>query len=120
MFEKLKSFLLDDTLFFSLLIILIALISFQLGRQAEMAEQGAKSIGAVEFMPVDESATEPNDTPNSISVVASRAGAKYHLLDCPGASQMNEENKIFFDSIDLARAAGYEPAGNCPGLTESE
>ena len=30
--------------------------------------------------------------------------------------QIKEENKLLFDTIELARAAGYTPAANCPGL----
>ncbi len=48
--------------------------------------------------------------------VASRNGSSYHLPDCPGAKQIKEENKIWFPSAEAARAAGYKPAGNCPGL----
>ncbi len=50
------------------------------------------------------------------SVVASKSGTKYHLPDCPGAKQIKESNKISFASVSAARAAGYTPAANCPGL----
>lgn len=48
--------------------------------------------------------------------VASKSGAKYHYPWCSGAQSIKEENKIWFSSIEEARAAGYEPAGNCKGL----
>ncbi|MBI2582871.1 hypothetical protein HYV98_01275 [Candidatus Azambacteria bacterium] len=48
--------------------------------------------------------------------VASRNGKAYHLLTCPGAKQIKEENKLFFETREAAEAAGYQPAGNCPGL----
>ena len=50
------------------------------------------------------------------SVVASKTGAKYHFPWCAGARSIKEENKIWFDSVEQARAAGFTPAGNCKGL----
>ncbi|MBI4132676.1 MAG: hypothetical protein HY473_01065 [Candidatus Sungbacteria bacterium] len=48
--------------------------------------------------------------------VASRNGSAYHLPTCPGAKQIKEENKVWFQTEEEARRAGYKPAGNCPGL----
>lgn len=47
------------------------------------------------------------------SIVASKKGTKYHLLSCPGASQIKEENKIYFNSVEDAEKAGYTRASNC-------
>ncbi|OHA57405.1 MAG: hypothetical protein A2114_00680 [Candidatus Vogelbacteria bacterium GWA1_51_14] len=49
-------------------------------------------------------------------IVASKQGSKYHLSSCPGAKQIKAENRVVFPSAAAARAAGYEPAANCPGL----
>lgn len=49
-------------------------------------------------------------------VVASKNGTKYHLPECSGAKQISDKNKITFNSIEEARAAGYSPASNCKGL----
>lgn len=49
-------------------------------------------------------------------LVASKSGTKYHLPNCPGAKQIKESNKIFFNSVEEATRAGYTPAANCPGL----
>lgn len=46
-------------------------------------------------------------------VVASKSGSKYHFLNCPGAKQIKEENKIYFESPKAAEAAGYSLAQNC-------
>lgn len=48
--------------------------------------------------------------------VGSRSGTKYHLPSCPGAGRIKEENKVWFQSAEEARANGYTPAANCPGL----
>ncbi|MCA9367941.1 deoxyribonuclease I, partial [Candidatus Kaiserbacteria bacterium] len=55
-------------------------------------------------------------TAGETTVIASKNGTKYHLPSCPGASQIKEANRLEFASIAQARAAGYEPAKNCPGL----
>lgn len=49
-------------------------------------------------------------------VVASKKGTKYHYPWCGSAKTIAEENKIYFKSIEEARAAGYTPAANCKGL----
>jgi hypothetical protein len=58
---------------------------------------------------------DTNDT-NTGLLVASISGSKYHFPWCAGAKQIKEANKIWFDSVEDARKAGYEPAGNCKGL----
>jgi hypothetical protein len=50
------------------------------------------------------------------AVVGSKNGTKYHYPWCAGAQTIKEENKIFFASIEEARAKGYTPAANCKGL----
>ncbi len=50
--------------------------------------------------------------------VASKKGTKYHRTDCPGAQTMKDENKLYFQTEEEARAAGFVPAGNCPGLSQ--
>jgi hypothetical protein len=49
-------------------------------------------------------------------LVASKNGSKYHYPWCSGGKSISEKNKIWFDSTDEARKAGYTPAGNCKGL----
>lgn len=52
----------------------------------------------------------------SAKIVGNKNSKIFHREDCPGALKMSESNKIFFDSINSAKSAGYKPAGNCPGL----
>jgi hypothetical protein len=60
--------------------------------------------------------SENSEKPTSGSFVASSKGTKYHRIDCSGAKSINEENRVYFATEESARAAGYAPAGNCPGL----
>ena len=130
--EKLKSFLLNDQIFYGFIVILVALASFGLGR--------ASLVNSGENLAQNESYTEPKTvvaaslptaapktTPVSTApaspqvdtdaaLVASKSGTKYHLLTCPGAKQIKEENKVYFASVTEAEAAGYKPAANCPQL----
>jgi hypothetical protein len=49
-------------------------------------------------------------------LVGSKNSTKYHFPWCSGALRITEANKIYFNSIEEARAKGYSPATNCPGL----
>lgn len=125
MLSKLKNFVKDNgsDIFVILVIILVTLIAFGIGRltapktepiqiknleKASIEDLDIKNQGKV-YPP----ATEQSDVGR---VVGSKNSDKYHLPDCPGAKQISEQNKIWFDSIEAAEKAGYKPAGNCPGL----
>ena len=58
----------------------------------------------------------PASIPAGGEVVASKNGTKYFLPWCGGASQIKDENKIWFSTKEAAEAAGYAPAANCKGL----
>ncbi len=125
MWEKLKSFLVDDSLFTALLLCCIAVVAFLLGRQSIMINQSLPSLTAAPSVrlqtatPITTVASVPlpSTTTNlTATYVASKSGTKYHLHTCPGASQIKEENKIFFATAVEAEAAGYSKASNCPGL----
>ena len=61
--------------------------------------------------------TQRLETPSTTAqYVGSKNGTKYHALWCPGASQIKDENKVFFNSKEEAVASGYAPATNCKGL----
>ncbi len=128
MSKKLKSFLLNDHIFFGLLIVLVGVTSFGLGRLSVVLEPKTTSkIGINELIINDISDTEvvtgtqitqPIKAKDDVleELVASKSGTKYHLLTCPSASQIKSENRILFSSRLEAEAAGYKPASNCPGL----
>ncbi len=107
-----------DRFFVPVLIILSCLLSFGVGRYAQVQgktepvtiEEISLPVGAYVVQKEEISQREEG------TVVASRNGTKYHLPGCPGAGQIKEENKIWFESSAAAVAAGYSPAANCPGL----
>lgn len=126
MYEKLKSLLLDDHVFFGLITITVAMASFGLGRLSIKSE--VEEVARVHLINASKITVSPERLPFSStsapvtnvgavnSLVASKSGTKFHLISCPGAKQIKEENKIYFSSRQEALAAGYKPAVNCPGL----
>lgn len=49
-------------------------------------------------------------------IVASKSGTKYYYTWCSGVSRINEENKVYFNTVEEARAKGLTPASGCAGL----
>ncbi len=109
-----------DDLFVVLIMLLLSLASFGLGRLSVTYDDQ----GGIEF--VSGSANQgasagtalplPEEVVPQGGYVASRSGSKYHLPWCAGAQSIKEENKIFFDTKEEAEAAGYTPASNCKGI----
>jgi hypothetical protein len=116
MYEKLKSWLANDTYFIVILLLLVGVSSFALGRlsvtQIPVPDTMVASLQQLPNLALENDINPVSDFP----VVVSRSGTKYHLLNCPGAQQIKSENKIEFPSAEAAEAAGYGPAANCPGL----
>ncbi len=121
--EKIKS----PEFLAALALILTGSLGFGLGRLSTVGEGKAPirfdwagdQTATAEFFPPAES--ESKNTIDSVGqidgkFVASRNSTKYHLPWCSGALRIKEENKIWFESVEEARAAGYSPAANCPGL----
>jgi hypothetical protein len=127
MLEKFKYLVRTDAVFYAIVIVLVGIISFWLGRASVIVSTPETKAPAVKITPaqaqsaavLQASTTTVTPTPistGSQAVVASKSGTKYHLVNCPGASQIKPENLITFASIAAAEAAGYTPAANCPGL----
>ncbi len=132
MYSKIKSVLANDMAFYSLVIIGVAVTSFGLGRlsvpslAAPLAtvkggtmDTTSRTLVPTSTMSAPASALVASTITNPASaqkLVASKSGSKYHFAWCPGAKQIKEANKVYFDSPAAARAAGYTPAANCPGL----
>jgi hypothetical protein len=123
MLENIKLFLADDRLFYSIVIILVAVVSFGLGRLSVEEQQLQSDSRVTPLLPAPLPTTTvatvievQSVTSAEMTYVASKNGTKYHLPNCPGVKQMSEQNKLYFSSKNEAEAAGYTPAANCPGL----
>lgn len=120
--------------FLSITIILVAGLSFGIGRLSVVGKREAVRIEYNPEMSNDKllisneipktnsqtanviNATKkpvPLEAPSSNGVVASKNGTKYHYSYCPGVKQIKEENKIIFATPAAAQAAGYTLAANC-------
>ncbi|MBU6370521.1 MAG: hypothetical protein KGH93_01920 [Patescibacteria group bacterium] len=107
-------------MFVAILIILVGLASFALGRLSVLENNRApiaisaagETASAASALP-----TSPAVTGQGQGVVfASKSGSKYYSPTCSGASRVKPENRVWFPSIAAAEAAGLTPAANCPGL----
>lgn len=115
--EKINLVLGDGRTFTSMVLVLVAIGSFGLGRQ---------SVGTGNVTPIEsggpaelvrKEATFSTSTPlPSTHYVASKNGQVYHLPHCSGAKNISATNKITFASKAEAEAAGYRPAANCKGI----
>lgn len=104
----------------SIAVVLITIISFNLGKISAISGQkaqikitggeNAKQAGSAEGVPALGTAPAKDQT-----VVASKnsKGKLYHFAWCPGASMIAEKNRITFANEAAAIAAGYTLAGNC-------
>lgn len=109
------------------IVLFIGISSFSFGFLAgKDANPSPIRVGEVEMnsLPADEYARMQQNRQSSgevagaqdDTVVGSVNSDKYHAPWCSSAQRINEENKRYFASIQEARNAGYQPAGNCEGL----
>lgn len=132
--EKIKArgggILADRELFPAVLIIVVGVASFGLGRLSvgEMAaDTPQEAFSAYTRILPSEGPSEgengASEAPREVTAsstekayVASKNSTKYHLPWCSGALRIAEENKVWFASKEEAEAAGYTPAANCKGI----
>jgi hypothetical protein len=93
--------------FIAILIALIGFSSFALGWIAR-GEQKTHDV-RVEEIPFSNSETVG-------LFIGSVNSDKYHYRWCAGAERISPENRLYFNSVEEAQVAGYEPASNCSGL----
>lgn len=110
--EKIKVYLAEPQVFSSILLILVALTAFGLGRQS-VTQVGQEAVAGTALETVREA---PTTTTASTFYVASKNGQVYHLPHCSGAKRISEANKITFKTKEEAEAAGLRPAANCKGI----
>lgn len=93
------------------IVLLVGLASFGLGRLSSLEE--TKPVVSVREAAAE---SEPRGMYMGGLLVASRKGSAYHYPWCSGAQTVAAGNKVWFESEEAARAAGYSPAKNCKGL----
>lgn len=123
--RKIKGFLDSNRqdLYIAVLIFLVGLASFGLGRLSMLWPQKTPLVieGPAEAVAVPKITTvEDRNYVSAVSgqgkYVASKSGSAYHLPSCAGAQKIKEENKIWFQTKEEAESRGYKPAANCDGL----
>lgn len=125
-FRKIKNFIEFNKkeLYISVSFVLIAFISFSLGRISVFQEQKypiwIESVPEEELI-VDRTASAVatatvQDFYSQKLLIGSKNSDKYHYIWCEGAKKISEQNKIYFSSKEEAEKAGYKPAKNCAGL----
>ena len=90
----------------------------------KLSQEAAKAPAAAAAAPTPASALTVTDPAPAASVassgagkyVASRNGTKYYLPTCSGAKRIKEENKVWFETVEVAKAEGYTAAANCDGI----
>ncbi len=101
----------EAPLFISLVIILVALASFGLGRLSLLEEKRTPVV-------IEQSAEkvfEENIGFEMVNaIVASKNGTRYYYPWCEGISRISAKNKISFSGKDEAEKAGYSLASGCP------
>ena len=99
-------------LYLAVVIILVAIISFGLGRLSKIREE--KTPITIENIESD--ANKAVENKNDKIFVASKNGKKYYYAWCESAKIIKEQNRVWFSTQAAAEKAGYEPASNCKGL----
>lgn len=100
--------------------IALALSAFGIGKLSELKAQKSpiKVIDPrVVILPKEEMTTSTEPILQSGGgVVGVKSSKKYYFPWCHPVPRLKEGNAVPFQSIEEARAAGYEPAKNCKGL----
>ena len=108
-------------IFLGFCIILISVIGFNLGKinalnkTPDKTTEKANVYQNINAPSILNSIKSTPIQPQDLRVVASKASStkKYHFTWCPGAKQIKEANKLWFETDIAAQQAGYTLAGNC-------
>jgi len=112
-------------LYLAAVIILVAIISFGLGRLSKIREEKTpitienvkENAETSESKSLSTSNVDKTNSPATSKIfVASRNGKKYYYAWCDAAKTIKEQNRVWFSTQAEAEKAGYQPAANCKGL----
>lgn len=82
---------------------------------ATSAQESSLGVGGTQQSPSAVSGVSPQ-TASGGQVIGSKTGKKYYFPWCGTVKRIKPENQVTFATVDLAKAAGYTPGGNCKGL----
>lgn len=121
--DKIKEFLqlYYEEIGVSLIIVLVALSSYYLGRISVSFESEHPQITIEEVSKVETSSDQARLAPpageaDSAQVVATKNGKRYYYPWCPTVAKLSDSAKRHFASAAEAMAAGLTPAKNCAGM----
>lgn len=117
--QKIKEY--ESDIMLVLVILLVGLVSFGLGRLSALSERKTPIVvesvtGAAVLSEDNENKVSERSLSEEKLYVVSKNGTKYHYPWCSGAQRIKEENKVWFSTKEEAEKAGYTPAANCKGL----
>ena len=129
--EKIKYFIKSEKgkdILIIIIIILVGLSSFELGRLSKEGNLNDKGI-KIEYpanyqenglnapLQADLSQINTNNTPKTTQTTenyfASKRGKKYYPVGCSAGNTIKQENKIYFATGTEAEKAGYELSSSC-------
>ena len=127
-FQKIKLFMEGEKgkgIYVILLIVLVAGSSFGLGRLSNKDGSqepikiifpdgnslSANTYQSAQNSPQKTSPSVANSAPKAY--VASQKGKKYYPINCSAASNLKEDNKVFFSTETEAESAGYTKSSSC-------
>ena len=111
--EKIKYWLADDRIFYSILLVVVAITAFGIGRASATEKLVSNVTPRVEMLQTASPIASGAESVRSTPVVAASGGTRYYYTHCRGIDRIKEENKVYFDSIEAAEAAGYTLALQC-------
>ena len=117
--EKIKQFIGSDKgrdVLLVLIIILVGLGSFQLGRLSKGSGNGSSGL-KIEYSGIESLEKQANvvlaTEPSEKAFFASKRGSKYYPAGCPAGANLKPENRVYFPTNTAAEDAGYELSTSC-------
>jgi len=130
--ERVRGWLLSNEkeLFYGLLLVLVTLLAFGLGRLSKIEEaqipvrvenaevaSTSQEVSTAESQINQETKVVANSAEYQVgSVIVSSRGKKYHFPWCPGAKTIKVSNRIVLTEAE-AKAKGYTLASGCSSVS---
>ena len=109
------------TLIYILIIIIVGLCSFLLGRLSALngvksTEEGISIVQTDNVSQITKNDVNPQSQAIIIGegkYVASKNGKLYYPVNCKGANRIKPDNRVWFDTVTDAEKSGYTPSSSC-------